>query len=84
MTTIIVNLSLTQATAILIESALSFLGFGDSSMVSWGLMLSNAQEVCRRSWFMVFFPGMSIFLVVLSLNLLGEGLNDVFNPRRKK
>ena len=84
MTTIIVNLSLTQATAILIESALSFLGFGDSSMVSWGLMLNNAQEFFRQSWFMVFFPGMSIFLVVLSLNLVGEGLNDVFNPRRKK
>jgi peptide/nickel transport system permease protein len=66
MTTIIVNLSLTQATAILIESALSFLGFGDSSMVSWGLMLNNAQEFFRQSWFMVFFPGMSIFLVVLS------------------
>ena len=84
MTTIIVNLSLTQATAILIESELSFLGFGDSSMVSWGLMLNNAQEFFRQSWFMVFFPGMSIFLVVLSLNLVGEGLNDVFNPRRKK
>jgi peptide/nickel transport system permease protein len=84
MTTIIVNLSLTQATAILIESALSFLGFGDSSMVSWGLMLNNAQEFFRQSWFMVFFPGMSIFLVVLSLNPVGEGLNDVFNPRRKK
>ena len=84
MTTIIVNLSLTQATAILIESALSFLGFGDSSMVSWGLMLNNAQEFFRQSWFMVFFPGMSIFLVVLSLNLVGEGLNDVFKPRRKK
>ena len=84
MTTIIVNLSLTQATAILIESALSFLGFGDSSMVSWGLMLNNAQEFFRQSWFMVFFSGMSIFLVVLSLNLVGEGLNDVFNPRRKK
>ena len=65
MTTIIVNLSLTQATAILIESALSFLGFGDSSMVSWGLMLNNAQEFFRQSWFMVFFPGMSIFLDVM-------------------
>ncbi len=84
MTTIIVNMSLTQATAILIESALSFLGFGDSSMVSWGLMLNNAQEFFRQSWYMVFFPGIAIFLVVLSLNLFGEGLNDVFNPRRKK
>ena len=84
MTTIIVNMSLTQATAILIESALSFLGFGDSSMVSWGLMLNNAQEFFRQSWYMVFFPGIGIFLVVLSLNLFGEGLNDVFNPRRKK
>lgn len=84
MTTIIVNISLTQATAILIESALSFLGFGDSTLVSWGLMLNNAQQFFRQSWLMVFFPGMSIFLVVLSLNLIGEGLNDVFNPRRKK
>ena len=84
MTTIVVNMSLTQATAILIESALSFLGFGDSTMVSWGLMLNNAQEFFRQSWYMVFCPGIAIFLVVLSLNLLGEGLNDVFNPRRKK
>jgi len=84
MTTIVVNISLTQATAILIESALSFLGFGDSTLVSWGLMLNNAQQFFRQSWLMVFFPGMSIFLVVLSLNLIGEGLNDVFNPRRKK
>ena len=84
MPTVIVNMSLTQALAILIESALSFLGFGDPSMVSWGLMLNNAQQFFRQSWTMVFFPGMSIFLVVLSLNLIGEGLNDVLNPRRKQ
>jgi peptide/nickel transport system permease protein len=84
MPTVIVNMSLTQALAILIESALSFLGFGDPTMVSWGLMLNNAQQFFRQSWFMVFFPGLSIFLVVLSLNLIGEGLNDVLNPRRKK
>ena len=84
MPTVIVNMSLTLATAILIESALSFLGFGDPTMVSWGLMLNNAQQFFRQSWFMAFFPGLSIFFVVLSLNLIGEGLNDVLNPRRKK
>lgn len=84
MPTIIVNMSLTQATAILIESALSFLGFGDPTQVSWGLMLNNAQQFFRQSWYMAFFPGLAIFFVVLSLNLIGEGLNDMLNPRRKQ
>jgi peptide/nickel transport system permease protein len=84
MPTIIVNITLTQAAAVLIESSLSFLGFGDPSVVSWGFMLNNAQRYFRQSWSMVFFPGLSIFLTVLSLNLIGEGLNDIFNPRRRR
>jgi peptide/nickel transport system permease protein len=83
MPTVIVNMTLTQATAVLIESSLSFLGFGDPTVASWGLMLNNAQKYFRQSWTMVYFPGLSIFFTVLSLNLIGEGLNDVFNPRRK-
>lgn len=84
MPTVIVNMSLTQATAILIESALSFLGFGDPTQVSWGLMLNNAQQFFRLSWYMAFFPGLAIFFVVLLLNLIGEGLNDALNPRRQQ
>jgi peptide/nickel transport system permease protein len=84
MPTVIINMTLTQAWAILIESSLSFLGFGDPSMVSWGMMLNSAQQYFRQSLTMVFFPGFSIFVTVLSLNLIGEGLNDVLNPRRQR
>jgi peptide/nickel transport system permease protein len=84
MPTVIINMTLTQAWAILIESSLSFLGFGDPAMVSWGMMLNSAQQFFRQSLIMVFFPGFSIFATVLSLNLIGEGLNDVLNPRRQR
>jgi len=80
--TVIVNVSLTQASAILIESSLSFLGFGDPAVVSWGLMLHNAQKYFNQNWLMAFIPGLSIFLTVLALNLVGEGLAEALNPRR--
>jgi len=82
MSTVIVNISLTQANAILIESSLSFLGFGDPAVVSWGLMLHNAQKYFNQNWLMAFVPGLSIFLTVLALNLFGEGLTEALNPRR--
>jgi peptide/nickel transport system permease protein len=78
---IIVLSSLMVATAILLESALSFLGLGDPNLMSWGFMIGAGRSVIRLAWWMSVFPGIAIFLTVLALNLVGEGLNDALNPR---
>ena len=77
---VIVMASLMVAQAILLESSLSFLGLGDPNTMSWGYMIGAARSVIRQAWWMSFFPGMAILLTVLSLNLVGEGLNDALNP----
>ena len=81
---IIVNTSLQVARAIIIEAGLSFLGLGDLSLVSWGTMLNEAQDVLRRAWWMAVFPGLGILLLTMGLNLLGDGLNDALNPKLKE
>ncbi len=78
---IIVAGSLTVATAILLESALSFLGLGDPNVMSWGFMVGAGRTVIRQAWWMSVFPGLAILFTVLGINLLGEGLNDALNPR---
>lgn len=78
---IIVLASLMVATAILLESALSFLGLGDPNMMSWGFLIGSGRSVIRLAWWMSVFPGIAIFVTVLALNLVGEGLNDALNPR---
>jgi peptide/nickel transport system permease protein len=78
---IIVLASLMVASAILLESGLSFLGLGDPNMISWGFMIGAGRSVIRIAWWMSVFPGIAIFLTVLALNLVGEGLSDALNPR---
>ena len=78
---IIVAASLTVATAILLESALSFLGLGDPNVMSWGYQIGAARTVIRQAWWMSFFPGIAILITVLAINLVGEGLNDALNPK---
>jgi len=78
---IIVLGSLMVASAILLESALSFLGLGDPNVMSWGFMIGAGRSVIRLAWWMSVFPGVAIFLTVLALNLVGEGLSDALNPR---
>lgn len=78
---IVVSASLMVATAILLESSLSFLGLGDPNLMSWGYMVGAARTVIRQAWWMSFFPGIAILLTVLALNLVGEGLNDALNPK---
>jgi len=78
---VIVSASLMVATAVLLESALSFLGLGDPNLMSWGYMIGASRTVIRQAWWMSFFPGLSIALTVLALNLVGEGLSDALNPR---
>ncbi|AWI85685.1 ABC transporter permease [Alloyangia pacifica] len=77
---IIVMASLMVATAILLESSLSFLGLGDPNAMSWGYMIGAARTVIRSAWWLSFFPGIAIVITVLALNLIGEGLNDALNP----
>ncbi|MDD0837814.1 ABC transporter permease [Curvibacter sp. HBC61] len=78
---IVVMASLMVATAILLESSLSFLGLGDPNQMSWGYMVGSARTVLRQAWWMAVFPGLAIVLTVLALNLVGEGLNDGLNAR---
>ncbi|MGT2431234.1 ABC transporter permease [Cupriavidus basilensis] len=78
---IVVMASLMVATAILLESSLSFLGLGDPNHMSWGYMVGSARTVLRQAWWMAVFPGTAILLTVLALNMVGEGLNDALNAR---
>jgi peptide/nickel transport system permease protein len=81
---VIVLASLMVATAILLESSLSFLGLGDPNLMSWGYMVGAGRTVIRQAWWITLFPGIAILLSVLALNLIGEGLNDALNPRLNK
>lgn len=78
---VIVAGSLMVATAILIESALAFLGLGDPNVMSWGFLIGAGRTVLRSAWWVCTFPGIAILLTVLAINLVGEGLNDALNPR---
>ncbi|MCF6370881.1 ABC transporter permease [Rhizobium halophilum] len=81
---IIVMASLMVATAILLESSLSFLGLGDPNLMTWGYMVGAGRSRIIDAWWISFFPGVAIFLTVLALNLVGEGINDALNPRLRK
>lgn len=78
---VVVTTSVLVATAILMESALAFLGMGDPNVVSWGGMIGEGREMLRTAWYLTAVPGLAIILTVLSLNLVGDGINDAFNPR---
>jgi peptide/nickel transport system permease protein len=78
---IIVTTSVMVATAILMESALSFLGLGDPNRVSWGSLIGGGRDMLRTAWYLTAIPGAAIVLAVLSLNLVGDGLNEALSPR---
>ncbi len=78
---LIVTSSVMVASAILMESALSFMGLGDPNRVSWGSMIGAGRDVIRTAWYLTALPGLAIVFTVLALNLLGDGLNDALNPR---
>ncbi|MFD1910956.1 ABC transporter permease [Halodurantibacterium flavum] len=78
---IIVNCTLQVSSAILLQTSLAFLGLGDPNAISWGTMLNTAQDYFSRAWWMAAFPGLALFLTTLSLNLVGDGLNDALNPK---
>lgn len=79
---ILVQATLTIATAIIAEASLSFLGLGQQPPApSWGSMLNIAKNFLEQAPWMALYPGAAIFLVVLGFNLLGDGLRDALDPR---
>lgn len=81
MSAIIVVSTIGIAGNILSEAGLSFLGFGDPNTVSWGQMVSMAQDAVMEAPWLSLFPGFAIFFAVLAFNLLGDGLADALDPR---
>jgi len=79
---ILVQASFIFSAAVLGEAALSFLGLGVGSRdVSWGTALTEARNYIQNAWWMVMFPGLALVLTILALNLLGDALRDVLDPR---
>jgi peptide/nickel transport system permease protein len=80
--TISVLASFGVARAIILESALSFLGLGvPAEIPSWGRMLADGRQYLDTAWWLGFFPGIAISLTVLAVNLFGDGLRDALDPR---
>src|SRR5574341_1791577 len=81
---LIVQATLSIAAAVIAEASLSFLGLGQQPPApSWGSMLNTARNYVDQAPWMAIWPGLSIFLLVLSFNLLGDGLRDALDPRHK-
>jgi peptide/nickel transport system permease protein len=81
---VIVYASVIMATAILLESALAFLNLSDPNIPSWGNLIGAGRSVLRTQWYVSAIPGVAILLTVLSVSLVGQGLNDALNPRLKR
>jgi peptide/nickel transport system permease protein len=78
---LIVSATLIIGVAILFEAGLSFLGLSDPNVMSWGLMIGSNRKNILECWWAVTFPGFAIFVTVLAVSLVGDGLNDAFNPK---
>ncbi len=81
---LIVSATLTVGAAILFEGGLSFLGLGDSNAISWGLMMGLNRPYLLDAWWATTLPGVVLFLTVLAVSLVGDGLNDALNPRLRE
>lgn len=81
---IIVAASVLIATAIMIEAGLSFLGLGDPNAISWGAMIGAGRSALRTAWYVAIIPSSAVVMTVLALNLIGDALNDIFNPRLRQ
>jgi peptide/nickel transport system permease protein len=78
---LVVPATLDVANIIILESTLSFLGFGiQPPTASWGNMLSDAQENITIAWWAAVYPGLCIFATVLAINYMGDGLRDALDP----
>ena len=70
--------------AILFEAGLSFLGLSDPNVMSWGAIMGNNRPYILQQGFTIMYPGLAIFITVLSISLVGDGLNDSLNPKLRK
>jgi peptide/nickel transport system permease protein len=81
---LLVQATLAIAAAVIAEASLSFLGLGQQPPApSWGSMLNTAKNYIEQAPWMAIWPGISIFLLVLSFNLFGDGLRDALDPRQR-
>ena len=80
---LIVAATLAVGAAILFEAGLSFLGLGDPDAMSWGLMIGANRDFVLDAWWAVTLPGLAIFVTVLGVSLIGDGLTDALDPRRR-
>ena len=81
---LIVSAALAIGGAILFAAGLSFLGLSDPNEMSWGLMIGASQPYVLSCWWAVTFPGLAIFITVLAISLIGDGLNDALNPKLRE
>ena len=81
---IIVQSALLVGFAILFEAGLSFLGLSDPDVMSWGAMMGNNRPYILQHAFTIMYPGLAIFITVLAISLVGDGLNDALNPKLRK
>jgi peptide/nickel transport system permease protein len=79
--TIVVATSVLVANGILAEAGLSFLNLGDPNRVSWGSLIGSGRTMLRNEWYLTALPGLAIVLTVLSINVIGDRLTDILNPR---
>jgi peptide/nickel transport system permease protein len=80
---IIVMATLSIPGVILAEAALSFIGLGDPTVTSWGIILKSGQESLDTAWWIAVEPGIMLFLTVLAFNFFGDGLRDAFDPKSR-
>ena len=80
---LVVAATLAVGAAILFEAGLSFLGLGDPDTMSWGLMIRANRDFVLEAWWAVTLPGLAIFVTVLGVSLIGDGLTDALDPKRK-
>jgi peptide/nickel transport system permease protein len=78
---LVVAITLRIGVTIIYEAALSFLGLTDPDVITWGKMIGLSRDYFFDAWWTVTFPGVAILLVVLCIALIGDGLNDAFNPK---
>ena len=81
---LIVAAGLAVGGAILFEAGLSFLGLGDPNVMSWGLMIGQNRNYLLDAWWTVTLPGIAIFITVLAISLVGDGINDALNPKLRR
>ena len=81
---LVVSATLAVGIAILFQAGLAFLGLGDPNQMSWGLMIGSSRAYVLTSWWAVTFPGAAIFITVLAVSLIGDGLNDALNPKLRE